>query len=130
MKHKIAPFFALIVVSLVAFSAPAFAADPQSGPNSSSVACYFGTLGSHTWKWGLQSDDNWYSMDGHWSTTELTKTQKFFTNVSQSDIVAACANAKRYYKIEQPFFAAFAATSSVGNNYAIVSQGTQLYPTY
>ncbi|HEY6140767.1 MAG TPA: hypothetical protein VI670_23685 [Thermoanaerobaculia bacterium] len=122
--------FPILVLALVALAPPAFSADPNPGPNASSVACYFGTLGSHTWKWGLQSNNGWYSMTGHWSTTQLTKTQKFFTAVPQSEIVAACENARRYYKVQEPLFAAFAATSSVGSNHPIISQGVQLYPTY
>jgi len=129
MKTKIR-LFPVLVLALVALTTPLFAANPNPGPNASSVACYFGTLGSHTWQWGLQSDNGWYYMNGHWSTTQMTKTQKFFTDVPQSDIVAACENAKRRHKIQQPLFAAFAATSSLGSNYPIVSQGKQLYPSY
>jgi|GEM_PF-4393284 len=122
--------FPVLVLALVVLATPVFAADPNPGPNSSSVACYFGTLGSHRWEWARQSNNDWFSMTGHWSTTELTKAHKFFTNAPQSEIVAACENARRYNKIQQPLFAAFAATSGVGSNYAIVSQGVQLFPPY
>lgn len=101
-----------------------------SASGSSNVACYFGTPASSKWKWGLQADNSYYAMGGTWTKTQFTKTMKFFTTTSQSDIEQACSNSAKYYKITDPLFAAFAATSGTGANYPTVSNSVELWPQY
>lgn len=131
-SHRIFPAFALSLSLLAtAVLAPAaFAADvPNAGPNTSYVACYFGDPASPTWKWALKSDNAWFSITGYWATTPQTKLQKFFTSTTHAEILQACGNAKAYYKLKDNLFAAFAATSSTGSNYPLVSNGVELYPS-
>lgn len=95
------------------------------------VVCYFKTAQSSTWRWALESPyrEQWYTIPGNWSKTPFTKLEKFFTgSVKESDLDEACGNAKAYYRIPDPLFAIFAATSNTGSNYPIVLSGTELYP--
>ena len=103
---------------------------PKLAAGSSYVACYFGDASNFQWNWGLTPANGWYSIAGDWNKSQFTKIERFTTAASQSDIVAACAQSKAYYKITGNFFAAFAATKNTGYNYLILSNGTYLYPQY
>lgn len=81
----------------------------------SNVACYFGS----TWEWALTPSNAYYSMNGSWVSSKVGTV--FSTGTSPSEIVAACAQAKTYYKVSGTFSGAYAATSNVGSNYAIIN---------
>ncbi len=98
---------------------------PKLAAGYSYVACYFS---GDQWNWGLTPDNGWYSMAGDWKTLNFTKIQVFVTATSQSDIEAACARTKAYYKYSGNFTAGYAATQSAGYNYIILSNGACLYP--
>jgi hypothetical protein len=99
---------------------------PKLAAGYSYVACYFGS----NWNWGLAPDNKYYSMAGEWKTLSFTKIQVFVTSTSQSDIEAACARAKAYYKITDSFTGGYAATKSAGYNYIILSNGACLFSKY
>ncbi len=53
------------------------------------------------------------------------------TNVTTPETIsAACSQAKTYYKLSGDLFAYFAATSGVGKNYTIISNGVAMFPKY
>jgi hypothetical protein len=131
----------LLSAAVLLLSAPS-AVHAQKGPEGkeppalkaasgySYVACYFGDASNHQWKWGLTPDNSWYSMSGEWKKLSFTKFEVFVTPTSQSDIEAACARSKAYYKINTNFYAAYAAMKSTGYNYMILSNGACLYSKY
>jgi hypothetical protein len=131
----------LLSVAVLLLVAPA-AVHAQKGPEGkeppaltaaagySYVACYFGNASTNHWKWGLTPDNGWYSMAGDWKKLSFTKVEVFVTSTSQSDIEAACARSKAYYKISDNFFAAYAAMKSAGYNYMILANGACLYSKY
>jgi hypothetical protein len=100
---------------------------PAARTTSSNVVCYFG-LDGQIWAWGLKPNNDYFWMDGEWITTKITKTEKFKTDVSQDSIVAACNQAKEYYKITEDLFATCAGVSGIGKSYALVSNNVQMYP--
>jgi hypothetical protein len=103
---------------------------PKLAAGSSYVACYFGNQSEHQWKWALTPANGWYSIAGNFNKSPFTKIQRFFTTATQSDIEAACAQSRAYYKITGSFFAAFAATQNLGANFPILSNGAYLFPQY
>ena len=99
--------------------------------DSSNTACYFTDNGSITWKWGLNSDNSWYSFAGQWLQTPYTKVEKFSTTSTSYDaIYQSCVNSQKYYGVGGQLFASFAATSGVGSNYPILVGGGDLFPNY
>lgn len=99
------------------------------GGDTTSIACYFQKGSDVTWYWGLNNDDSYYKLNGSWATTPYTKLQKFFTNTSQGEIIAAANKAMSYYKLDgYGILAIFAATKSAGYNYPIVVGDTELFP--
>ena len=100
------------------------------------ISCYFGTVGSNTWRWGLNNDKRktYFVMNGEYKKTPFTRNEKFFTAITKSSVDNACATSKSYYNIKQPYIAGFAANSSAGYNYPIVtvngSTYTELYPQW
>jgi len=99
--------------------------------DSSNTACYFNDDGSISWKWGLKSDNGWYSFTGQWVTTPYTKLTKFSTTTTTYEsIYNSCVNSKKYYDVDGELFAIFAATSGIGKNYSILLGGGDLFPNY
>lgn len=138
---------AIVFTSALAFAgAHAFAqttgpsspeqATPASAPlitaQTTSLACYFrNTAGNVTWKWGLAPGNQWYQLSGDWQTTPYSKLQKFFTSTTTGPMNDACSRSKAYYSLtDYSVIAYFAADSSAGYNYPIVSCGVELYPQY
>ena len=115
--------FSLLCLTLWCVPMPAFA-------DSSYIACYFNNNGSVTWQWGLNSDNSYYTFNGDWKTTPQTKIEKFFSLEPYSNLCAACANAKKYYKVSGDLFGIFAATKNAGYNYPIVLNGIEVSPMY
>lgn len=93
------------------------------------VACYFGSPASPRWQWALAPGNAWFAMDGEWNKTQFTKLEKFFTDTTQSTIHDACLRAQSYYGESGQLFGMFAATSSTGYNYPIVTGGVELFPS-
>lgn len=101
------------------------------GSETTSLACYLQKGNDVTWQWGLNNDNSWYKLNGSWYTTPYTKLQKFVTNTSESEIIAAAHNAIRYYERRgYEVLAVFAADKSAGYSYPIVAGGRELYPKY
>ena len=98
--------------------------------DTSNVACYFNDRATITWQWGLNENNSWYEVSGDWKKTEYTKVTKFFSKTTPAAAKTACANAKKYYKEKGRLLAIFAATSTVGHNYPLVLNGTEVYPDY
>ena len=141
-KLKFTPLPAIALPLLLAFGAGSHAGDgpagaddtsspPMKGGDTSNVACYFDMRdGNIKWKWALREDDSWFGMRGEWKTTKYTKIQKFFADIGEGEMAAACGHAKRYYELDGELMAFFAATSSMGSNYPIVTGGRELYPNF
>lgn len=108
------------------------AAAPMVTAQTTSLGCYFrNAAGDTTWKWGLAPGNQWYQLSGNWQTTPYSKLQKFFTPTSTGPMNDACSRSKAYYSLAgYDVFAYFAADSSAGYNYPIVSCGVELYPQY
>ena len=102
----------------------------QTG-TTTSLACYIQNGSSITWQWGLNNDNSYYVLNGSWITTPYTGLTKFVTTTSLDQLMAAAANAIRYYqRTGYTVLSLLAADGSAGYNYPIVSGGTQLFPRY
>jgi hypothetical protein len=100
---------------------------PKLGAGYSYVACYFGTVSKHQWKWGLTPDNSWYSMTGDRKKLSFSKIEVFVTTTPQADIETACARSKARYKIAEPLLAAYSAMTNTGRNFLILSNGACLF---
>lgn len=99
------------------------------GATTTSIACYIQKGNDVTWYWGLNNDDSYYQLNGFWITTQYTKVQKFVTDTSPEEMLAAAANALKYYnKTDYSVIAVFAADKSGGYNYPIVVGDSTWYP--
>lgn len=107
-------------------------AAPMASAQTTSLACYFRNAGGDVvWKWGLAPGNQWYQLSGTWEKTAYTKLQKFFTTTTTGPMNDACSRAKTYYSLTgYDMFGYFAADSSAGYSYPIVSCGVELYPQY
>jgi len=118
----------ILISSLLSIAALSSSMAAQA--DTSNVACYFDDRATITWRWGLKENNSWYEVSGDWKKTEYTKATKFFSKTKPAAVKAACVKAKKYYKENGQLLAIFAATSSVGHNYPMVLNGTEVYPDY
>ena len=113
-----------------ALSAVAVGAALPSG-TTTSVACYLQKGSDVTWHWGLNNDNSWFVLNGRWITTPYTGLTKFVTDTSRGDLLAAAANAIRYYNMSgYTLESLFAADGIGGYNYPIIANGVELYPKF
>jgi len=97
----------------------------------SNVACYFESVpGTYHWEWGLNTDNSYYTMDGKWFDTPISKVSKYESEAKDYEISASCLNAQTYHKITDNFVAAFAAVSKFGKNYPIITGYEQMFPKW
>jgi hypothetical protein len=82
-----------------------------------------------TWYWGLNNDNSYYQLNGFWITTQYTKLQKFVTDTSPEEMLAAAQNALKYNnKTDYSVIGVFAADKNAGYNYPIVVGDSTWHP--
>ncbi|MGI2904445.1 hypothetical protein [Tolypothrix sp. VBCCA 56010] len=74
--------------------ASAFADEPYAYP-----VCYFNDNGTRVYKWGLNVDDSWFVMRGHWEKNVDTGNKKFVSDTLEKEVRLSCANSQEYYKV-------------------------------
>ncbi|MEH2180730.1 hypothetical protein [Nostoc sp.] len=55
-------------------------------------ACYFNNGGNRDWKWGLNSDNSWFVIHGHWDKNGDTHNWKFYSDTPE-----------KFYSLEVPY---------------------------
>ncbi len=93
------------------------------------VTCY---LSNGNWLWGLDENNKYYLARGEYKTSEFTSIQRFqlLTHKQPEDIYNACENSKKYYGETAPTVGVYAAASSTGSNYQILTlEHEELYPS-
>ncbi len=133
MKNSIKLLTATASLTLVQIAALVI---PFSSANAGNqtytyTACYFQKghdISSRTWKWGLKSNNGWYTMNGEWVKTTHTKVTTFEAAPNRNQIMQSCANSRRYYGLNgYRTISVYAADKSAGSNYQIyTNNGTQL----
>jgi hypothetical protein len=132
MKNKIA----LASFALTAFTVSATAytqlaqALPIPRPNTTtSVVCYFQKGNHRLWKWGLQSNNSWFVLNGSWQKTRDTRITYFATPTSADTIRQSCRQSRAYYGYgNYTINGIYAANSSLGSNYPIYTGAGELRP--
>jgi len=115
----------LCPVALLSLSVPFSVASSAKAATTTYVTCYFRDAdGKSTWQYGLVGNNNsWYNLHGVWGVN------KFETSTPRDEIIESCRQSQRYYEHgDKTLIDMFAADSSVGNNYAIFSDGQLVKP--
>ena len=114
----------LVLVSLLAilylFAPISVASAFADEPPYAYPTCYFKDGGNRVWKWGLNSDNSWFVIRGHWDKNRDTGNWKFYSDTPKNEVKSSCDNSQKYYNVPGKIDGIYAAMSNVGNNYDLV----------
>ena len=97
---------------------------------STSTVCYFQKGNNTVWRWGLNSNFDWFKLNGKWVKNHQTKNYKFETRTPEEQIKKSCEHSQHYYqKRSYKLTAIYASDSRHGKNHPIYVNGKRISPS-
>ena len=144
-RLKAVTFGTIIFITTIFSSAYGEIGNPllerENAQTTTYVICYFGSMSSNTYKYGLNLDNSYATIKGEWYTPSTGTTfTRFIDNYPNNAgtiedeevrLCSACNQAAKYYHITSLLTAFFASNGGSGTyNYPIVVGSNLLYGNY
>ncbi|AFZ47391.1 hypothetical protein Cyast_1427 [Cyanobacterium stanieri PCC 7202] len=101
MKFLLKASISILSVSLIQSIPFVFFTSTAKAQSTTHVVCYFqkpNQPNTRTWKWGLTSNNNWYTINGNWRN--VGGSNSFITRLTSKQIQDSCENSKTYYNFQ------------------------------